>query len=169
MYVQRTSSGRDVPEGRQRAYLRDTYWGEFDILVKNAEAVTEPTEDVVVTPSENSAEIVWPVVTGAETYEIAITKDNQIVCTLTFNAQGLLAGIAFASARRMAKQQQVEGFRFTVTGLTSNTQYGYSVVSKDASNNSLDTKSGSFTTTGIATDIDNISSPLYSITGQEVR
>ena len=181
-----------VPEGRQRAYLRDTYWGEFDIQVKNAEAVTEPTEDVVVTPSENSAEIVWPVITGAETYEIAITKDNQIVCTLTFNAQGLLAGIAFAPARGMAKQQQVEGFRFTVTGLTSNTQYGYSVVSKDANNNSLDTKSGLFTTTGIATDIDDISSSLqggdrgrlillngqifilrgekvYSITGQEVR
>ena len=181
-----------VPEGRQRAYLRDTYWGEFDIQVKNAEAVTEPTEDVVVTPSENSAEIVWPVVTGAETYEIAITKDNQIVCTLTFNAQGLLAGIAFAPARGMAKQQQVEGFRFTVTGLTSNTQYGYSVVSKDASNNSLDTKSGLFTTTGIATGIDDISSSLqggdrgrlillngqifilrgdktYTLTGQEVK
>ena len=181
-----------VPEGRQRAYLRDTYWGEFDIQVKNAEAVTEPTEDVVVTPSENSAEIVWPVVTRAETYEIAITKDNQIVCTLTFNAQGLLAGIAFAPARGMAKQQQVEGFRFTVTGLTSNTQYGYSVVSKDASNNSLDTKSGLFTTTGIATGIDDISSSLqggdrgrlillngqifilrgdktYTLTGQEVK
>ena len=181
-----------VPEGRQRAYLRDTYWGEFDIQVKNAEAVTEPTEDVVVTPSENSVEIVWPIVTGAETYEITITKDNQIVCTLTFNAQGLLAGIAFAPARGMTKQQQAEGFRFTITGLTSNTQYGYSVVSKDASNNSLDTKSGSFTTTGIATDIDDISSSLqggdrgrlilhngqifilrgekvYTITGQEVR
>ena len=181
-----------VPEGRQRAYLRDTYWGEFDIQVKNAEAVTEPTEDVVVTPSENSVEIVWPIVTGAETYEIAITKDNQIVCTLTFNAQGLLAGIAFASAREMTKQQQAEGFRFTITGLTSNTQYGYSVVSKDASNNSLDTKSGLFTTTGIATGIDDISSSLqggdkgrlillngqifilrggrvYDMTGQEVR
>ena len=146
-----------VPEGRQRAYLRDTYWGEFDVQVKNAETVTEPTENVVVTPSENSAEIVWPIVNEAETYEITITKDDQTVCTLTFNAQGQLIGIAFAPARETARQQQAEGFRFTITGLTSNTQYGYSIVAKDASNNSLDTKSGSFTTTGeIPTAIEDV-------------
>ncbi len=146
-----------VPEGRQRAYLRDTYWGEFDVQVKNAETVTEPTEDVVVTPYENSAEIVWPIVNEAETYEITITKDDQTVCTLTFNAQGQLIGIAFAPAREMTKQQQAEGFRFTITGLTNNTQYGYSIVAKDANNNTLDTKSGSFTTTGeIPTAIEDV-------------
>ena len=146
-----------VPEGRQRAYLRDTYWGEFDIQVKNAEIVTEPTVDVVVTPYENSAEIVWPIVNEAETYEITITKDDQTVCTLTFNAQGQLIGIAFAPAREMTKQQQAEGFRFTITGLTNNTQYGYSIVAKDANNNTLDTKSGSFTTTGeISTAIEDV-------------
>ena len=178
-----------VPEGRQRAYLRDTYWGEFDVQVKNAEAVTEPTEGVVITPSDNSAEIVWPVVNGAQTYDIVITKDNQAVCTLTFNAQGQLSGIAFAPARETEKQQ-VEGFRFTITGLTSNTQYGYSIVSKDAGSNSLDTKSGSFKTTGeIATTVENVQEnniertkvirdghifillgeQVYTITGQEAK
>ena len=179
-----------VPEGRQRAYLRDTYWGEFDVQVKNAETVTEPTVDVVVTPSENSAEIVWPIVNEAETYEITITKDDQTVCTLTFNAQGQLIGIAFAPARKTARQQQAEGFRFTITGLTSNTQYGYSIVAKDANNNTLDTKSGSFTTTGeIPTAIEDVrgnslqctkilhngqililrGDKIYTLQGQEVR
>jgi hypothetical protein len=49
------------------------------------------------------------------------------------------------------------GLQFTVTGLNSNTQYGYSVVTKDASDQPIASYSGEFTTTGeIATGIDNI-------------
>ena len=139
-------------------YRVATGWRDFYyIQTIDAETVTDPITSVVITPTENTANIIWPVIEGAFSYEITITKDDQTVCTLTFNAQGQLIGIAFAPAREMTKQQQAEGFRFTITGLTNNTQYGYSIVAKDANNNTLDTKSGSFTTTGeIPTAIEDV-------------
>lgn len=139
-------------------YRVATGWRDFYyIQTIDAETITDAITSVVITPTENTANIIWPVVEGALSYEITITKDDQTVCTLTFNAQGQLIGIAFAPAREMTKQQQAEGFRFTITGLTNNTQYGYSIVAKDANNNTLDTKSGSFTTTGeIPTAIEDV-------------
>ena len=139
-----------VPENRERAYLRDEYWGEFDVQVQSAETVVEPVEDVSVVPSDNTADIIWPAVDGAETYEIQITKDGEVICTLIFNKNGQLAGIAFAPSRgreRQTQQSQTGGFMFTVTGLTSNTNYGYSVTSKDENETTIDSKSGLFTTT----------------------
>ena len=139
-----------VPETRERAYLRDEYWGEFDVQVQSAETVVEPVEDVSVVPSDNTADIIWPAVDGAETYEIQITKDGEVICTLIFNKNGQLAGIAFAPSRgreRQTQQSQTGGFMFTVTGLTSNTNYGYSVTSKDENETTIDSKSGLFTTT----------------------
>ena len=52
------------------------------------------------------------------------------------------------------------GLQFTVTGLSSGTQYSYSVTAKDANDQTVATYSGEFTTTseGIATGIDNIDS-----------
>ena len=53
------------------------------------------------------------------------------------------------------------GLQFTVTGLSSGTQYSYSVTAKDANDQTVATYSGSFTTTceGIATGIDNTPFP----------
>lgn len=180
-----------VSEGRQRAYLRDTYWGEFDVQIKNAETITDPIENVVIIPTENTAEITWPVVTGADSYEIAITTSNgDVVCTLIFNAQGQLTGIAFAPAREKANKQQTEGFRFTITGLASGTTYDYMITAKDANDQSIDTKSGSFSTTNsVPTSTDVITSEknapqkvlyngqiyilrgdkTYTVTGQQVK
>ena len=81
------------------------------------------------------------------------------------------------------------GLQFTVTGLNSNTQYGYNLIVKDANNQPIATYSGEFTTTGeIATGIDNIQGnevqskkfvrdgqifilrgdKIYTLTGQEI-
>ena len=158
-----------VPEGRQRAYLRDEYWGEFDVQVKNAETVVEPIVNVIIVPTDNTAEISWPIVQGADTYEIIITKNDEIVCTLIFNTAGQLTGIAFAPSRNNTKEQQTEGFKFTVTGLTSNTDYGYSIVAKNDGAQTLDTKSGFFKTTGVATGIDQITKDQSPITNKVIR
>ena len=156
-----------VPDGRERAYKRDEFWGEFDVQVKGAETVSDPVDDVIVNPSDNTADITWPVVNNAGTYEITITKDDVVVCTLIFNANGQLAGIAFAPGKEgrahyaQAATLTANGFRFTITGLTSATKYGYSVVSKNTSNAVVDTKSGTFTTTGsqqVPTNLDQIGS-----------
>ena len=150
-----------VPQTSQRRYLRDTYWSEFDIQVLNAESVTT-TSDVKVTPEDNTATITWPSVEGAETYEIEITKDGVVVCTLIFNSNGQLSGIAFSPNRNNTQQTQTTGFKFTVTGLSSNTQYNYSVTSKDSNNTTIDTQSGSFETTGeVATELDNIDTSIH--------
>ena len=54
------------------------------------------------------------------------------------------------------------GLQFTVTGLNSNTQYGYNLTAKDANDQTVATYSGSFTTTseGIATGVEEVSSSL---------
>ena len=151
-----------VPAERERAYHRDTYWGEFDIQVQQAEETTVTTNDVTVEPQDNAATLIWPTNDNAASYTIEITKDGVLFCTLTFNANGQLTGIAFAPSRdghahAPAAVMTANGLQFTVTGLNSNTQYGYNLIAKDANNQPIATYSGEFTTTGeIATGIDNI-------------
>jgi hypothetical protein len=157
-----------VPKGRERSYQRDTYWGEFDVQVKSAESITTPMSDVKVVPTENTAELTWPAVQSAESYDLVITKDGVVFCTLTFNSLGQLTGIAFAPALRSNEpQEQVSGFRFTVTGLNSGTQYGYSITAKDASDVAIDTQTGSFTTLG-GTDIEEIINNQSQFTNQKI-
>ena len=179
-----------VPEDRERAYKRDVNWGQFDVQIQKAETTTTDG-NVQITPSDNTAEITWPSVDNAETYEIVITKDGEVVCTLIFNANGQLAGIAFAPGRNdvsHTQQAQTAGFKFTVTGLNSGTNYGYVIDSKNSNGVTIDSKSGSFTTTGGEQALEEIGTPstihkilrdgqililrgdkTYTLTGQEVR
>jgi len=156
-----------VPEGRQRAYLRDTYWGEFDVQIKKAESTTVQDENVTINPTDNSAEIIWPAVANTQTYEIAITKGGDTICTLVFNEQGQLNEISFAPAR-YERQTQNSGFRFTITSLTSGTTYDYSVIAKDELGNPIDTKSGSFTTTGVTTALDQINDQMGKCENEKI-
>ena len=152
-----------VPAERERAYHRDTYWGEFDIQVQQAEETTVTTNDVTVEPQDNAATVTWPTNDNAASYTIEITKDGVLFCTLTFNANGQLTGIAFAPshdghAHAPAAVMTANGLQFTVTGLNSATHYNYTLQTKDANDNILASYSGEFTTTGVATAIDNIDS-----------
>ncbi len=175
-------------------------WKDFYfILPIGTTEVTEPVSDVTVEPHDNSATVTWPTSNNAATYTIQITKDGVLFCTLIFNANGQLTGIAFAPGREGAYHapaaiMTANGLQFTVTGLNSNTKYSYSVTAKDGNDVPVATYSGEFTTTseGIATGVEEVSSSLpggergrlilhngqiyilrgekvYSITGQEVR
>ena len=111
-----------VPAGSISAYQSADVWNEFtNILPIGAQPVDVTT--TTVTPSETTADIAWPQVTGAATYTIEIKKNGELICTLTFNAQGQLTSIAFnAPSRNNAPQQaQAAGFAFTVTSLDSGT------------------------------------------------
>lgn len=119
-----------------------------------------PSEQVVIQSGETQVTISWPAINNAESYEITITKDGEKVCTLIFNAQGQLIGIAFAPSRYNTNKQQIEGFKFTITGLYSGTNYDYFVVAKDESDQIIDTKSGSFITTNTTTNIDRLENNL---------
>ncbi len=144
-------------------YKAAAVWRDFYYTYAiGAEETTVTTNDVTVEPQDNAATLIWPTNDNAASYTIEITKDGVVFCTLIFNANGQLTGIAFAPSRDgQAHTPQAimtaNGLQFTVTGLNSNTQYGYSVTAKDANDQTVATYSGEFTTTGeIATDIDNI-------------
>ena len=181
-------------------YKAAAVWRDFYYTYAiGAEEATVTTNDVQVEPQDNAATLTWPTSNNAATYTIQITKDGVVFCTLIFNANGQLTGIAFAPSRDgQAHAPQAimtaNGLQFTVTGLDSGTQYGYNLTAKDANDQTVATYSGEFTTTseGTATGIEEISSSLqggergrlilhngqifilrgekvYSIDGQEVR
>ena len=175
-------------------------WKDFYYILPIGTAeVTGPVTDVITEPTESTVVLTWPTSNNAASYTIQITKDGVLFCTLIFNANGQLIGIAFAPGREGAYHapaaiMTANGLQFTVTGLDSNTQYGYSVTAKDANDQTVATYSGEFTTTseGIATGIEETSSSLqggdrgrlilrngqifilrgdktYTLTGQEVK
>ena len=177
-------------------YKAAAVWRDFYYTYAiGAEETTVTTNDVQVEPQDNAATLTWPTNDNAASYTIEITKDGVVFCTLVFNANGQLTGIAFAPSRDgQAHAPQAimtaNGLQFTVTGLNSNTQYGYTVTAKDANDQTVATYSGEFTTTGeIATGIDNIQGnevqskkfvrdgqifilrgeKIYTLQGQEVK
>ena len=139
-----------VPCDNQRVYLLDVIFGNFK-YIECIEAETTPTDTVVVTPSFNDAEFIWPSNSSADSYTLAISKDGEVFCTLTFNANGQLTGIAFAPSRNgqhhtPAAAQLANGFAFTVTGLDEGANYTYDLLIQDRSGNTLQSYSGEFRT-----------------------
>jgi hypothetical protein len=140
-------------------YKYDRVFGSFRyIQCIDSEDVT--TNDVVVTPGTNDVTITWPTEGNADTYTIVIKKGNEVFCTLTFNADGQLLNIAFAPGRDgnhpvQYAEQAGKGYRFTVTSLESGTKYGYNIEVKDASNKTIKSHTGEFTTQS-TTAVDNI-------------
>ena len=148
-YVDKSTCVLYVPAGSISAYQSADGWKDFtNILPIGAQPADVTT--TTVTPSATTADIAWPQVTGAATYTIEIKKNEELICTLTFNAQGQLISIAFAApSRNNAPQQaQAAGFAFTVTSLDSGTTYSYTMTAKGNNGNVLKTESGTFTTTG---------------------
>ena len=139
-----------VPCDNQRVYLLDVIFGNFK-YIECIEAETTPTDTVVVTPSFYEAEFIWPSNSSADSYTLAISKDGEVFCTLTFNANGQLTGIAFAPSRNgqhnaPAAAQTANGFAFTVTGLDEGANYTYELLIQDRSGNTLQSYSGEFRT-----------------------
>ena len=140
-------------------YKYDRVFGSFRyIQCIDSEDIT--TNDVVVTPGTNDVTITWPTEGNADTYTIVIKKGNEVFCTLTFNAEGQLLNIAFAPGRDgnhpvQYAEQAGNGYRFTVTSLESGTKYAYNIEVKDASNKTIKSHSGEFTTQS-TTAVDNV-------------
>ena len=186
-----------VPAESVKAYQTADVWKDFGSLIPmQAEEVTEPITDVETQPEDNRVIVTWPVVESADTYTLEIKKNGELICTLTFSADGRLMGIAFAPARNGGNHAPAAiktangGLRFTVTGLNSGTLYDLDVIAKDDMNQTIKTYQKSFTTTGTATALDQIDQQpkansqkllingqililrgdkAYTLTGQELR
>ena len=124
------------------------------INVECISAETISTDSIIVSPSFNDVVFTWPTESNAGSYTLAINKDGEVFCTLTFNATGQLTGIAFAPSRNgqhhaPTATQAANGFTFTVTGLDQGTDYSYNLVIKDNSGKTLQTYSGEFRTRSV--------------------
>lgn len=132
-------------------YSNHEEWGKFENIKALASEKVE-TDGVQVSPSTDEVTIIWPIDNNADTYTIVIKKGNEVVCTLSFNSEGMLLNIAFApaadrSATPMTRASQTgNGLSFTVTGLENEEHYAYTITAKDSSNQIIQTYSGEFTT-----------------------
>ena len=143
-----------------KGWLTESADTENGIVLRATYTSDNPTtsEDVTVTPSSNSADVTFPFITGALTYELVIRDlSGNVVCKIMFNSFGQLLGIAFAPSRNRNQQAtQSTGFNFTVEGLNASTTYSYEFVAYDDTDDVIETLSGSFTTTAdTPTNIDN--------------
>ena len=141
-------------------YETHSIWWNFSNIQCISSQETDRTE-VIAETSTTSVTITWPTEEGADTYTIVIKKGNEVFCTLTFNAEGQLLNIAFAPGRdgnnrpTQYAEQAGKGYRFTVTGLEEGTDYTYNITVKDASNKTINSHTGAFTTQS-TTAVDNI-------------
>ena len=187
-----------VPAEAISRYKEAEEWKDFGRIASiGATTIDTDDEQLVVQPTFTDVTITWKIVPNAETYTIAITRGTETVCTLTFNADGQLTNIAFAAPSRNGTPRHApaavmteQGYRFTVTGLESGTQYGYTLSVKDSNGKELQTYTGAFTTQGVGTAIGNPSADntttqpkvihngqmyirrgdkTYTVTGMEVK
>ena len=135
-----------VPADYLNTYKMHDFWGVYDVRPIGA-SKTETTE-VKVEPTATTADVTWPAVENAATYELVIKdKNGNVVCTLIFNANGQLTQIAFNAPAR-DNTAQAAGFAFTVTGLEEGTSYDLTITAKDGNGTTLDEKTIAFSTSG---------------------
>ena len=149
-------------------YQVATGWREFYYVESiSSQTVETPISDVVTVPHTNDVEVTWRIEETAETYSVVITKNNVSICTLIFDKDGSLTGIAFAPSpdgetyAPAAQKVAGGGLRFTVTGLESATQYHLEIKAKDQAGDDIATYTANFKTTGapeVATNLDDVNS-----------
>ena len=124
-------------------YYLDDVFGKFkEIKCISAEEVEGSEKVEIEVDSNNNATIIWPSTGNASNYELVISKNGEVFCTLLFNENGQLTSIDFGNRSASV------GFQFTVTGLDGASKYSYSIVAKDEKGNELESYNGTFTTNG---------------------
>lgn len=133
-----------IPCDNFEAYDIHSVWGSFKhVDCISGEATELPKDEVVVEPEISEAVFSMPTNASANSYTLTIQNNGVTFCTLTFNSQGQLSNIDFSGNTLKAS---VEGYQFTVTGLSASTGYNYSFKALDKSKSVLKEYTGSFTT-----------------------
>ena len=161
-----------VPCDNQRIYLLDVLFGNFK-YVECIGAEEVMTDGVTVAPGKNDAVFTWPTEGSAKSYTLEIKKDGMVFCTLTFNANGQLTGIAFmprpdGSTPAKAATSVGAGYQFTVTGLDGASHYTYKLTTKDAANQVIASYTGEFSTEGFTALEDAVIPSLRVVDGAVV-
>ena len=124
--------------------------------------------DISVTTTDNTALFTWPENASADTYTLTITRNDEVFCSLTFDGQGRLINLNFPNLRASA-----EGYRFTVTGLNSGTDYAYDLKAKNGAA-TVNEYTGEFRTSGVATAVPEaeesiVETARYDINGRKLN
>ena len=136
-----------IPCDNFDSYDIHAVWGTFKhVDCLSAESVEISKDEVIVEPEETKAAFSMPVNEGANSYTLTITNNGVVFCSITFNAQGQLANIDFATTKSYDLKASVSAYQFTVTGLSAATDYGYSFKALNKSKAVLKEYTGSFTT-----------------------
>lgn len=141
----------NVIENCMRKFQIHPYWSRFTLKAIGAE--TTDDDKFVVDPGTTDADFTWPQNDQAFTYSLEIKKDGEVFCTLTFNANGQLVGIAFAPGRDgnrpvPAATKVRGGYKFTVTGLSEGSYYRYTFETATEEGKVVDSYRGDFRTNG---------------------
>ena len=153
-------------------YQAHKVWGQF-INIQCISSEEVEIEEVMVEPGTTEVIITWPTDKNAESYTIVIKKEDEVVCTLVFNAEGQLLTMAFAPGRegnrsaQYAEQVDNKGYRFTVIGLEDGTDYTYEITVHDVDDNIIATHSGKFTTEPLS-DLENTYTNSIKTTTQKI-
>lgn len=136
-----------IPCESKDDYDIDACWGSFKhIECIGSETVELNKDEVAVVPEKNDAVFSMPKNENANSYTLTISNNGVTFCTLKFNAQGQLANIDFSTTKSYELKSEVEGFQFTVTGLSTASDYGYSFKALASNKSVLKEYAGSFTT-----------------------
>ena len=144
------------------------YTYEYECTTEKLHLVIIPSKEnqsaVVIEPSTNSATITWQKEDDAVNYIIVIQQDNEMVCTLIFDAHGNLLLEQHATSTEGSKneiqyaEKRGDSFQYTIMGLTPTTNYSYTLTTTNAAYQTLNTYSGEFITESL-TGIEDIYSP----------
>ena len=144
------------------------YTYEYECTTEKLHLVIIPSKEnqsaVVIEPSTNSATITWQKEDDAVNYIIVIQQDNEMVCTLIFDAHGNLLLEQHATSTESSKneiqyaEKRGDSFQYTIMGLTPTTNYSYTLTTTNAAYQTLNTYSGEFITESL-TGIEDIYSP----------
>ncbi len=133
-----------VPCESLEDYKSHEIFGQFkNIKCIGAEQTELEEDDVKIDVDENSVQISWPKVEGAESYTITITKGDNTVYVIEFDANGQII-----SFNEISNRSALIGFTYSIHNLKSGTDYSYKVIANDNDGNQLEVFTGDFTTLG---------------------
>ena len=137
-------------------YKSHEIFGQFkNIKCIGAEQTELEEEDVKIDVDENSVQISWPKVEGANSYTVIIKQDDNTVYEIEFDAEGNVISINTVSDR-----SATIGFTYNVPNLKPGTKYSYSVIANDVDNTPIEIFTGEFSTLGEYVAIDEIFTQL---------
>ena len=150
-----------VPCDALEDYYYDVTFGSFkdNSQCMSAEEVQTGDKVEIEVDDRNNATVTWPSNKNAKKYNLVISKDGEVVCTLYFNRDGRLNSIDF---KRSASAEQ-EGFKFTVTGLEGASRYGYLMSALGEADNVIEEHIGDFTTNGAVDIIETLADANITI------